>query len=129
MSRPAAPGSSAARWPGEAFGVRTESRFALPGVPPYDPAEVLELRTWAVRLRLAGELQEELRYVIRGGCDDAGLVGPTGEALRALGERLCADATTAADAAFAAAEQLDRCAVRIVLGLDRGDIDLMREHV
>lgn len=49
------------------------------------------------------------------GCADAGLVGPTGDALHELGRRLSTEAAAAAEAAFDAADELDRTVVRIML--------------
>lgn len=118
MSRPAAPGSPARR-PGEAFGLAASS--GLPTSPgPFETDRVAQLRGWSLRLRLAGDLQLGLRQLLIDARDDVGLVGPTGDALRALGERLAADASAAATAAFDAADELDRCAVAEVLGFAGG---------
>lgn len=111
MSRAAVPGSPVRR-AGEAFGLAVTA-----ATRPYDVDQVAQLRAWSLRLRIAGELQLELRQLLLDACDDAGLVGPTGDALRALGQRLSADASAAATAAFDAADELDRCAVAEVLGL------------
>lgn len=118
MSRPAAPGSPARR-PGEAFGVGAPTASVV-ATRPFQTDRVAQLRAWSLRLRLSGELQQELRQLLLDACDDAGLVGPTGDALRALGERLAGDASAAATAAFDAADELDRCAVAEVLGVTGG---------
>lgn len=115
MSRAPVPGSPVRR-PGEAFCLA-----ATPGptltTNPYHGDQVAQLRAWSLRVRIAGEVQLELRKLLLDAGEDAGLVGPTGDALRALGQRLSADASAAATAAFDAAEELDRCAVAEVLGL------------
>jgi hypothetical protein len=90
------------------------------GPRPFDAERVAQLRTWSLRMRMAGELQLGLRQLLLGAGDDAGLVGPTGDALRALGQRLADDAAEAAAAAFDAADQLDRNAVADTLGVTGG---------
>jgi hypothetical protein len=87
-----------------------------PSGSPDAPPQVGLLRTWSLRLRHAGELQADLAHVLREGPDHAGLVGPAGDALRELSRRLAAEAATAARAVLDAADELDRSAVRIVLG-------------
>lgn len=95
-------------------------RPGAPGLSPLcspdAPPQVGLLRTWSLRLRHAGELQAELAHVLRGGPDQAGLVGPAGDALRELSRRLAAEAATAARAVLDAADELDRSMVRIMLG-------------
>lgn len=115
MSRPTAPGS--ARLPGEGFGALAASG------PEVDPAGATQaqLRAWALRLRAAGELQLGLRQLLLHACEQAGLVGPAGDALRELSRRLSADASAAGSAAFAAADELERCAVAEALGPLGGD--------
>lgn len=118
MSRPAV-SASPVRRPGEAFGLVT-TPGPVAGTSPFDGERVAQLRAWSLRMRLAGELQLGLRRLLLDACDDAGLVGPTGDALRALSRRLSGDAADAATAAFGAADELDRCAVTAVLGLAGG---------
>lgn len=67
---------------------------------------MLLLRAWSLRLRLAAEALQQLALVVGLSCDDAGLVGPAGDALRRLGEDVSRDASSAALAAQAAADAL-----------------------
>lgn len=99
---------TAARSPGEAFGLTPVSGPGPQRQPPADLQEVLLLRAWSLRLGLAAQALQQLALVVGPSCDDAGLVGPAGDALRRLGDDVSRDASSAARAAQAAADALDQ---------------------
>jgi hypothetical protein len=83
---------------------------------PVDVERIAVLRAWSLRLRLAADVQAELGGTVTRACGDAGLVGPAGDALQGLGQRLADAAAASARAAGAAADELDRLAVASVVG-------------
>lgn len=74
------------------------------------------MRAWSLRLRAAADAQTALGRTVLAECDGAALEGVAGDALRALAERLSADAAASAAAAVAAAEQLEGWAGLLLRG-------------
>jgi hypothetical protein len=76
-----------------------------------DVARVATLRAWSLRLRVAATALTHLATVVLRDCADAGLVGPAGDALQAMGADVAGQVTEAAQEAIAAADELDHEAV------------------
>ncbi|HET8615738.1 MAG TPA: hypothetical protein VFL94_09455 [Actinomycetales bacterium] len=117
MSRAAPAGrlTPTARYPGEAFGLAPGAGAGVLRGPSFDVGQVAAVRVWSLRLRLAAEAQSQLGGRLLSACDDAGLVGPAGDALRVLGESVSECAVAAAQAAGTAADVLDRVAMALTL--------------
>jgi hypothetical protein len=96
-----------ARWPGEAFGLAPGAGLGVRRAQPVDVQRIAILRSWALRLRLAATALWHLAAVVLAECDDAGLDGPAGDALQALGADVAQEAAAAAKQAEAAADELD----------------------
>jgi hypothetical protein len=79
-----------------------------------DVEQVAALRAWSLRLRAAAEAQLGLAGVVPAACDEAGLVGPAGDALLVLGAGVAMRVREAARACTAAADEMDRTAARLL---------------
>jgi hypothetical protein len=107
------PGRSSgyARWPGEAFGLPAGAGRGVRREPPVDVEQIATLRAWSLRLRAAATAFTRLATVVLTGCDEAGLVGPAGDALHELAADVAQQAEEAAEEATVAADELDHHAV------------------
>lgn len=100
-----------ARWPGEAFGLAPGAGQGVRRAQPADVERIATLRAWSLRLRVAATALTHLATGVLTGCAEAGLVGPAGDALQALGADVARQAAEAAEEATAAADELDHEAV------------------
>jgi hypothetical protein len=105
-----------ARYPGEAFGLLPGEGRGVRRDPAVDVELISTLRVYSLRLRVAALALTHLALVVLEGCSQAGLVGPAGDALHALGGSVALEATSSADAVEAAADELDRQATVLLAG-------------
>jgi hypothetical protein len=105
-----------ARFPGEAFGLSPAGALGVTRDPPADVEQISTLRAYALRLRVGALALTHLAAVVREGCSQAGLAGPTGDALQDLGVAVAREAASSADAADTAADELDRQAAVLMTG-------------